>query len=202
MSFNICQSAFYILLILVFSHAPRIAFAQEEPARTLDIRILESIAETRTPAQNATFHFISDSHNYMQIAIPAGLFIAGAISDDKQMRQNAGYVISSTAVTALLNIGLKQVFKRSRPFKKYNNFTALSTPGSFSFPSGHTSAAFSTATALSHAYPKWYVIAPAMLWAGSVGYSRMYLGVHYTSDVAAGAALGAGTALGMGFMKK
>jgi undecaprenyl-diphosphatase len=63
-----------------------------------------------------------------------------------------------------------------------------------SFPSGHTSSAFNTATFICLTYPKWYVIAPAALWATSVAYSRMYLGVHYPSDVLAGAVLGAGTA--------
>jgi len=51
------------------------------------------------------------------------------------------------------------------------------------------------------AYSKWYVIAPSLLFAGSVGYSRMYLGVHYPTDVATGAALGTSTALGLQFMK-
>jgi membrane-associated phospholipid phosphatase len=63
-----------------------------------------------------------------------------------------------------------------------------------SFPSGHTSMAFSLATSVSLAYPKWYVIFPSYLWAGAVGYSRMDLGVHYPSDVLFGAALGAGSA--------
>ncbi len=62
------------------------------------------------------------------------------------------------------------------------------------FPSGHTSLAFAIATSLSLKYPKWYVIAPSYVWACSVGYSRMNLGVHYPSDVLAGAVLGAGSA--------
>jgi undecaprenyl-diphosphatase len=48
---------------------------------------------------------------------------------------------------------------------------------------------------LSRSYPKWYIAAPAYLWAGSVGYSRMYLGVHYPSDVFGGAVLGTTTSL-------
>lgn len=65
---------------------------------------------------------------------------------------------------------------------------------SASFPSGHTSAAFVIATALSIAFPKRYVIVFSFLWAFATGYSRMYLGVHYPSDVIAGAIVGIGSA--------
>jgi membrane-associated phospholipid phosphatase len=50
------------------------------------------------------------------------------------------------------------------------------------------------ATSLSLQYPKWYVIAPAYLYAGTVAYSRMDLGVHYPSDVLSGAIIGSGSA--------
>ena len=55
--------------------------------------------------------------------------------------------------------------------------------------------AFALATSLCIKYPKWYVIAPSALWACSVGVSRMNEGVHYPSDVLAGAAIGAGCAI-------
>ena len=61
-------------------------------------------------------------------------------------------------------------------------------------PSGHTSGAFNLATSLTLSYPKWYVAAPSYLWASGVAYSRMYIGVHYPSDVFIGALLGSGTA--------
>ncbi|WP_294182660.1 phosphatase PAP2 family protein [uncultured Sphingobacterium sp.] len=178
------------------------AVAQEIPASTLDIRILESIAETRTVPQTQTFKVLSDINNYVQIAVPVGLLVAGAVNDDKIMRQNALYVASSTAVTALVNVGLKHLFKRSRPFKKYPNFISVRTASGYSFPSGHTSSAFATASALSRAYSKWYVVAPSLLWASSVGYSRMYLGVHFPTDVLAGAALGTGAAFALDGLKR
>ncbi|WP_367209769.1 phosphatase PAP2 family protein [Sphingobacterium sp. R2] len=178
------------------------ALAQEIPASTLDIRILESIAETRTVPQTQTFKVLSDINNYVQIAVPVGLLVAGAVNDDKIMRQNALYVASSTAVTALVNVGLKHLFKRSRPFKKYPNFISVRTASGYSFPSGHTSSAFATASAFSRAYSKWYVVAPSLLWASSVGYSRMYLGVHFPTDVLAGAALGTGAAFALDGLKR
>ena len=71
----------------------------------------------------------------------------------------------------------------------------LSSDFTPSFPSGHTTSAFCTATSLSLMYPKWYVIVPAYSWATMVGYSRMHLGMHYPLDVLAGAILGTGISL-------
>jgi undecaprenyl-diphosphatase len=49
------------------------------------------------------------------------------------------------------------------------------------------------ATSLSLATKKWYVAVPAYLWASGVAYSRMYLGVHYPSDLLGGIVIGIGT---------
>ena len=91
---------------------------------------------------------------------------------------------------------MKYLFDRRRPYEKYpDRIHPFSLEDSPSFPSGHTSTAFALATSLSIRYPKWYVIAPSALWACSVGVSRMNEGVHYPTDVLAGAALGAGCAV-------
>jgi undecaprenyl-diphosphatase len=62
-------------------------------------------------------------------------------------------------------------------------------PTSASFPSGHASTAFAAAVAVSVLVPAWR--RPALCVAALVGFSRIYLGVHYTLDVLAGALLGA-----------
>jgi membrane-associated phospholipid phosphatase len=102
----------------------------------------------------------------------------------------AGAFFLSTAVT----LTTKDIVKRDRPFVTYPFIIKRDAGGGYSFPSGHTSAAFTTATSLSLYFPKWYVILPSYLWAASVGYGRLYLGVHYPTDVLAGAVVGAGSA--------
>ncbi|MDB4999398.1 MAG: superfamily protein [Mucilaginibacter sp.] len=160
-----------------------------------DDNIMLDLAAHRTPEQTRVMLFMTHTIKYGDYGVPAALFIGGIIRNDRQMRQNALYVGSSTAITMGVTLLLKQLIKRRRPFVQNLKIVAVYTAGSTSFPSGHASSSFATATALSSAYPKWYVIAPAILWAGSVSYSRMYLGVHYPTDVAAGAILGSGTAL-------
>lgn len=176
------------------------AYAQGNVGQ-LDIHILEQLAKKRTPAKTKLWRTVSDTHQYVHLGIPVGLFAAGVIGEDKAMRQNAAYIATTTVSTTVVNILLKKLFKRPRPFVAHVSFVPVYEASGYSFPSGHTQAAFGTATALSRAYPKWYVIAPSMIWAGAVGYSRMYLGVHYPSDVLVGAGLGTATAFGLGFMR-
>lgn len=189
----------YLTFLLLTTAIP-LSVAQSGLQR-FDDNTLEYLEAHRTPGQTKAWLFISNTNDYVNVAIPAGLLVAGIIDHNPDMRQNALYVATSTATTFLLNTLIKKLVKRPRPFIQNAHLTAVYQPSSTSFPSGHTSSAFSSATALVRAYPKWYVIAPAFLWSGAVGYSRMYLGVHYPTDVTAGALLGAGTAFGLGFIR-
>jgi len=79
--------------------------------------------------------------------------------------------------------------KRERPFHAMAFVKQrIHIPDRFSFPSGHTSAAFVMAGLLSHFFP--VVMIPAYSWASLVGLSRVYLGVHYPADVLAGMVIG------------
>lgn len=188
----------YLMILFCLSAYFTEAIGQEALAQeSFDITTLRNIARTRTDGRSQLFRTISDANNYVNYGLPVGLFAIGAINDNKTMRQNALYIGTSTAITAVVNYGLKQLFKRKRPFRKYSNFVAVTQASGYSFPSGHTSSTFASAVSLSQAYPKWYVIAPSLLWSSSVAYSRMYLGVHYPSDIAAGALLGSGVATGV-----
>lgn len=89
---------------------------------------------------------------------------------------------------------LKNLVRRNRPFEVLEGVEqAIAVPDKFSFPSGHTAAAFIMATLLSSFFPALTI--PAFFWASLVGLSRVYLRVHFPSDVLVGAGLGIACAL-------
>lgn len=84
---------------------------------------------------------------------------------------------------------LKRSFKRRRPFKVVQALTPVLKPSDeFSFPSGHTTAAFMIAGITSVCFPD--IGALAYGWAALIGLSRVMLKVHFISDVLAGMLLG------------
>lgn len=200
------RKSLLVLQLTVIAAIPLSASAQynstpQSRLQQLDDKILIDLSEHRTPEKTNFFLFLSKYYNIINVGVPAGVFAAGVIGNDKGTRQDALYIASSSAVNLLVTSVIKKIVKRPRPFNGRVKINSVYQPGQFSFPSGHTSSVFTTATALSQVYSKWYVIAPAYIWAGSVGYSRMYLGVHYPSDVAAGALLGTGSAFSMKFIR-
>ena len=177
---------FFFLLLLFVGRAAS--------AQNLDIDLLRKINLERNPALDPTFKFVTNSVSPIGIGAPLIVTSIGFIQNDKSLK-NKGYYIGATLLTsAVLTTTLKFAIDRDRPFVTYPDIQKLTGAGSPSFPSGHTSEAFATATSLSFAFPKWYVIAPSFLWAGASGFSRMHLGVHYPSDVLVGALIGSGSA--------
>lgn len=139
---------------------------------------------------------ISRTEPYVAIGVPVAMAVTAWGKHDKQLLKDAVYVGTSVAGAFVVTYGMKYLVDRQRPYERYpDRVHAYSHENSPSFPSGHTATAFALATSLSVKYPKWYVIAPSAVWACSVGVSRMNEGVHYPSDVLAGAAIGAGCAV-------
>jgi undecaprenyl-diphosphatase len=102
----------------------------------------------------------------------------------------------SVGIGSLVVAVLKESFDRARPENADPAIhAAVATPNSPSFPSGHTATAFAAAAVVGAFYPRlrW----PLYTLAALVGLSRIYLGVHFALDVAAGAILGVSIGLGL-----
>ena len=126
----------------------------------------------------------------------------GALGDARERR-----LFAPAAACAALALGLaaaastvlKELVDRARPALVDPAIDALvATPSSPSFPSGHAATAFAAAAAVGAFYPRlrWPLFGLATM----VGLSRIYLGVHFTLDVVAGAALGAAIGLAVAWL--
>jgi membrane-associated phospholipid phosphatase len=164
-------------------------------AQSLDYKILQDWnIDDKNGATDRTMQFFSNSDNFFIIGAPVGLIVGGVVTHDAHMKQAGFNAATTLVVVSAATWGIKYAVRRVRPFTTHPDLIKMSSGGGPSFPSGHTSSAFATATSLSLSYPKWYVVIPAYLYAGTVGVSRIVLGVHYPSDVLAGAAVGIGSA--------
>lgn len=180
-----------LILFTVTALTGVLSFAQNTG---FDIRTIENISRHRTTAGIRFYKAISNASDYVDYSTPVVTFAAGLVSKDKATQQKAIVMLEAQVANAVITQGLKYIINRKRPSEKYPDFIPVVYEKTPSFPSGHTSGAFANATSLSLAFRKWYVVVPAYSWAALMGYSRMYLGVHYPSDVLAGAVLGSGTA--------
>jgi membrane-associated phospholipid phosphatase len=179
----ICIMAVFELLVI----------SKKTSAQSIDLRLLEAI-NPRYPTSQYWQYTSTSAYVFSGVATVAP-FVYGIASGDRDAQYRSYQVMIAMGLDIIAQEGLKVTFNRERPGDRYPNLVFPSSPThGESFPSGHTSLAFNTAAELTIQYKKWYISVPAYLWAGSVGYSRMYLGKHYPSDVLGGAATGIGTA--------
>ena len=182
-----------ICILLIMMTTP--ALYSISVGQNLDYRILKNLQDHRTETGSEVMRWTSNSVVLAPLA-PVGMAIGGWATDNKPLLADAATVGASMGTSLALVMGTKYIVRRPRPYIMYEgDLMSVTTEPDPSFPSGHSVMAFSTATSLSLLYPRWYVIAPSFLWASAVGYSRLYLGVHYPSDVLVGALIGAGVAV-------
>jgi undecaprenyl-diphosphatase len=155
----------------------------------LDEGLMRRFRRPRSGALDRSLVTITHAANYSRlwVAIGGGLTAFGG---------RRGRMAAETGLTALViaavvaNGPAKLIVRRRRPFR-HSRPTLIRTPRSTSFPSGHSASAFAFATGACSELP---LLAPVLIpLAASVAYSRVHTGVHYPSDVVAGAAIGVGS---------
>lgn len=151
-----------------------------------DTRILRFAADHRTPFLNQLMQLVTDLG--ATLTLTGAALSLTALLLWKRLHREALFVVLATGGAALLNVLLKQLFQRPRP----DVVTPVVTAHGFAFPSGHTMSSMALACAVVFLCwhvrwrYRWPVSLGALAFAVAVGASRVYLGVHYPSDVLAG----------------
>jgi undecaprenyl-diphosphatase len=157
----------------------------------LDSRLMRRSFVARSPALDRTLIAITRAANYSRL----WLVVAGvlAVFGGRRGCRAAGRGLVAIAIAAAAANGPAKLLVRRRRPSSRRRPSLIRTPRSTSFPSGHTAAAVAFVAGASAELP---VLAPVLIpLAGTVAYSRVHTGVHYPSDVAAGAVIGVGSGL-------
>ncbi len=165
-------------------------FAQEPDG--FDVRLFHLINDQQNPEKTGFFEILDYTSLPSYAVIPAGFLAVGAFDAHTAEFQTGLMLVASEGLTLGCTSLLKALVGRNRPFEDLTRVKLKHawSAGGRSFPSGHTSMAFSIATMVSLQYRSAAVTVPMILWASFIGYGRIYLGVHYPSDVLGGALLG------------
>jgi undecaprenyl-diphosphatase len=167
--------------------------SEPSPARNLlenlhevDLAVYQAVAGARAPRVDRAMARLSNAanHSKLWLVVAAGLAVLGG---PKGRRAALAGVAAIGVTSAVVNLGVKPVFVRTRPALAARiGDIHVRMPRSASFPSGHSASAFAFASAVGGA--------PLRTLAAVVAYSRVHTGVHYPGDVLIGSAIG--TAVG------
>lgn len=151
-----------------------------------DDRLLMALARRHTPFLNKIMIMITTTGNngyvWFALAVPFLLM--------NRWRLTGFTIMASLGIATLTGeVTIKHIVKRVRPCNKsYDQYLLIENPPHYSFPSGHTTASFAVSTVIGFMCPTW--LTAVLLYAILLSFSRLYLLVHYPSDVIAGVFIG------------
>ena len=152
-----------------------------------DAALFRAVADWNTPFLDRTMPALSTvaSNSVLWIGTAALLAAVGG----RRGRLVAAEALVAVGITsAVTNLAAKNLVRRPRPDSEVPEDRRLEQPDSSSFPSGHSASAAAFSAVVGSEYRLLYL--PINALAAAVGFSRVYTGVHYPGDVAAGWTIG------------
>lgn len=154
-----------------------------------DFEVLRLLQSLRTPFWDTVMPYITrlSDNGFIWILAALALLVTGRFGRGGRQAFAAGLTLAVALIIEYAGneMILKRIFQRPRPcdLSPIADMLIARPPG-FSFPSGHTAVSFAAATALYAVNKKWGLCAYAL--AAVIGFSRMYLYVHFPTDVIGG----------------
>ncbi len=176
--------AFVLFTALIAGFANLADEVIEGDTLPFDTALLEAIHSIHTPLLDSIIAIATDSGGVIGVALIT--MVATTVFAIKRKYRAVVQLLLGVVGAAAINLVLKSLFTRTRP----DLWEQIVHEASYSFPSGHAMA--SSALALSlvlilwHTRARWWVVGSAAVYMLFVGLTRLYLGVHYPSDILAG----------------
>lgn len=168
--------------LLIFGHLAE--EVNHQGGLAFDVPLLEWIHRHANPRRDSFVAFLTNWGGYL--SIPALLVIAGGLWWRLHQAANAVFFLVAVVGSLAMNLMAKALFHRARP----TLWTSPVPAGYYSFPSGHAMVSMAIALALIFiAWPtrfRWAALIAAIPCIIAIGVSRLYLGVHYPSDILGG----------------
>lgn len=157
----------------------------------LDKPVYEEVQRNRTESIDDFASTVQDLGSYPSFGIMGAFYVAGALLENERARTVAMDAFASSLVSAgMITTTLKVAAGRSRPNEEEGAYRFKPFGGHHSFPSGHTTQAFSLASVIAKHYDERWIDITSYGIATLIGLARIEQEAHFPSDVVAGAVIG------------
>jgi membrane-associated phospholipid phosphatase len=176
--------AFLVFSVCIAFFASLADEVAENETLPYDQAVLQAIRSVATPTLDTVFVIGTDFGGFIGASV-LGLLVAAYLVYKRQWRKTI-FLAFALIGAALLNVLLKLIFIRDRP----DLWEHLVVESSYSFPSGHAMGSSALAMAVTilgwKTHFRWLILGVAAIYMIFIGFSRLYLGVHYPTDIVAG----------------
>ncbi|QJD96013.1 phosphatase PAP2 family protein [Mucilaginibacter robiniae] len=161
-----------------------------------DKTIVLFLNHLRNPTRDLFWLTVTNSAGIIAYGTSFIALIVSLFTKEKELKYKCMAIVAAAIFSATTATALKFIIQKPRPVRMLTTIHVLGPAGGWSYPSGHTSDAFFLAMALALTLPQYKkTVFLFYIWALLVGFSRIYLGAHYLSDVLGG--IGVGSAMSL-----